>query len=223
MAARVGGLVGSPVGRRLHVAGDAQALAARLLVEALKAFPAPRLALAGGSAVAALDCGAIAAWDHLRLTWVDERVVPFDHPDSNRGAAWRTGLLTSPGLELPLVLDGERPETALARVVEALRTRFGNGLDVLLLGLGEDGHLASLFPGLGWGGSEPVIIVPNSPKAPALRLSLSLAFLQTAPRAILLATGEHKRKALERLLDGDPALPGVHLSDLDVVTDLRFP
>lgn len=208
------------MGRRFHVSAEPRAAASALLAEALAAFPAPRLALAGGSAVAALDRLHIPAWDHLRLTWVDERVVPFDHPDSNRGAAWRAGLLAPPGLELPLVRDGETPEAAAARTCAALRTAFGNGLDVLLLGMGEDGHIASLFPGQAWGGPNPVRIVLHSPKPPSLRLSLSLPFLQTARRAILLATGEGKREALQRLRDGDPALPAAHLSDLDVVTDL---
>lgn len=208
------------MGRRFHVSAEPQATASALLGEALVTFSAPRLALAGGSAAAALDRARIPAWDHLRLTWVDERVVPFDHPDSNRGAAWRAGLLTPPGLELALVLEGETPEAASARVGAALRTAFGNGLDVLLLGMGEDGHIASLFPGQAWGGPDPVRIVPHSPKPPSLRLSLSLPFLQTARRAILLATGEGKRKALQRLKAGDPTLPATHLPDLDVVTDL---
>jgi len=211
------------VGGLLHVAVDPRAEPARLLTEALNAFRSPRLAIPGGLASSALDRASIHAWDHLRLTWVDERMVPFDHPDSNRGGAWRADLLTAPGLELPLVRDGESPEAAASRASAALRTAFGNGLDVLLLGLGEDGHLASLFPGQVWHGPNPVLIVRNSPKPPALRLSLSLPFLQTAPRAILLATGEAKRRALGRLLNGDPALPGTHLADLDVVTDLSFP
>ncbi len=209
------------MGRRFHTSEDPRGLAARLLTEALATFQAPRLAIAGGSAASALDRHAIAAWDHLRLTWVDERVVPFDHPDSNRGAAWRSGLLTPPGLEMPLLKDDETAQEAAARVTAALRTAFGNGLDVLLLGIGEDGHFASLFPGHPWGGEVPVLIVPDSPKPPSLRLSLSLPFLQTASRAVLLATGEGKRESLRRLRTGDPSLPASHLSDLDVVTDLR--
>lgn len=207
--------------RRLHPAAAPAAFAGRLLAEALAAFRSPRLAIAGGSAVEVLRHLHGAPWDHLRLTWVDERVVPFDHADSNRGSAWRGGSLSTPGLELPLVVDGEAPETAAARTTAALQTAFGHGLDVLLLGLGEDGHIASLFPGHPWGGLGPVRVVPDSPKPPALRLTLTLPFLQTASHAVLLATGTAKRGAVERLMDGDPTLPATHLPELDVVTDLE--
>jgi 6-phosphogluconolactonase/glucosamine-6-phosphate isomerase/deaminase len=67
-----------------------------------------------------------------------------------------------------------------------------------------------------------VLVVQDSPKPPSLRLSLSLPFLQTASRAILLATGEAKRGVLLRLREGDPSLPAAHLPNLDVVTDLRL-
>jgi 6-phosphogluconolactonase len=145
------------------------------------------------------------------------------HADSNRGAAWRAGLLSRdapPGLELPLLLDGEFFEDARARVETALSLHFDDGLDVLLLGLGEDGHIASLFPGRPWDGPGPLLRVTDSPKPPSSRLTLSLPFLRTASRAILLATGPSKREALLRLLDGDPALPASHLPDLDVVVGL---
>jgi 6-phosphogluconolactonase len=210
------------VGRAFHATGDPVAAAAALLVQALAAFPAPRLAVAGGSAASALVPARIHSWGQLRLAWVDERVVPFDHPESNRGAAWRAGRMLPPGFELPLVEDGETAQEAAARASAALRTTFGNGLDVLLLGMGDDGHIASLFPGRPWAGAHPVLVVQDSPKPPSLRLSLSLPFLQTASRAILLATGEAKRGVLLRLREGDPSLPAAHLPNLDVVTDLRL-
>lgn len=210
------------MGRTFHAAGDPVAAAAALLVQALAAFPAPRLAVAGGSAASALDPARIHCWGQLRLTWVDERLVPFDHPESNRGAAWRSGRMVPPGLELPLLEDGETAQEAASRASDALRTTFGNGLDVLLLGMGEDGHIASLFPGRPWAGARPVLVVEDSPKPPSLRLSLSLPFLQTASRAILLANGEAKRGALLRLREGDPSLPAAHLPNLDAVTDLRL-
>lgn len=214
--------------RRFHQVSDPTALTARLLGEALSQVPAlrPRLAIAGGSASAALRQRDLdtSLWRRLCLTWVDERLVPARDEASNRGGAYRAGLLCAadpPGLELPLVLDDERAELAMRRVTRVLDEDFCGGLDVLLLGMGEDGHIASLFPGRAWEGPGPVLLVEDSPKPPSRRLSLSLPFLATAGRALLLALGESKRTALLRLRDGDPSLPASHLPDLDVITDLE--
>jgi 6-phosphogluconolactonase len=162
-------------------------------------------------------------WGRLRLTWVDERCVPFLDPDSNRGGAYRDGQLDPsdpPGLELPLYLDGETPVEACARVAAALRERFDGGLDALLLGMGEDGHIASLFPGRPFErvGGPPVFPVPDSPKPPRRRITLALSLLAAAESAVLLASGAGKREALERLAAGDPALPASALLSLTVVS-----
>jgi 6-phosphogluconolactonase len=158
----------------------------------------------------------------VRLTWVDERRVPFQDPDSNRGEAYRLGHLAAgdpPLLELPLYLDGETGDQACRRVAASLADDFGGGLDVLLLGLGEDGHSASLFPGRPWPGAS-VHPVEDSPKPPPGRITLGLSLLRTAPAAVLLTLGQGKAAALGRLLQGDPALPASALPDLLVVTDL---
>jgi len=187
-----------------------------------------RLAVAGGSAapvLGALRSGlAREVWQRLLLTWVDERCVPFADPQSNRGAAYRDGLLDPgdpPGLELPLYLDGETPPEACARVAAQLGGAFQDGLDALLLGMGEDGHIASLFPGRPFGRirNPPVFPVPDSPKPPRRRITLALSLLARAECAVLVASGAAKRAALERLAAGDPALPASALRGLTVVSD----
>lgn len=209
------------------VRSDDPAIAAsELLVEAISRVPdAPRLAIPGGSAVAALGptrekLGR--AWAHVRLTWVDERCVPLADAESNRGSAYRAGALDAdapPALELPLFLDGETGAEAVARVESALDRGFGGALDVLLLGMGEDGHVASLFPGRATAGAR-VAHVTASPKPPPERITLTRSFLGTAGETILLAAGESKRAALSRLLRGDATLPAQGLAGLAVVTDL---
>jgi 6-phosphogluconolactonase len=214
-------------------APDPAAAAAALLTHRLEQVDAQRgcarLAVAGGSAMAALGQVrrglAPGVWGRVRLTWVDERCCPFADPESNRGGAYRDGHLdpgNPPALELPLYLDGETPQGAGSRVASALAGPFQGGLDLLLLGMGEDGHIASLFPGQPWrgGGGEPAFAVLASPKPPPRRITLALDFLAAA-EGILLAAGEGKRSALERLLRRDPALPGSALPDLTVVTDLE--
>ena len=83
-----------------------------------------------------------------------------------------------------------------------------------------DGHVASLFPGREPTASGVVAFVPDSPKPPARRLTLTRAALGRARRTLLFATGESKREALERLAQCDPALPATGLPGLVVVTDV---
>ena len=208
-------------------AGPAAELLVQLLAEADRQLGRARLAVAGGSVAGLL--GAVrrglpaGVWGRLALTWVDERCVPLADPQSNRGAAYREGHLDPaepPALELPLYLDGETPPEACARVAAALRGPFQGALDVLLLGMGEDGHIASLFPGRPFErtGSPPVFAVPDSPKPPPRRITLALSMLATAESAVLVASGPGKRAALERLAQGDPALPASGLGGLTVMT-----
>jgi len=194
-----------------------------------RARGAARLAIPGGSALAALGAARPRLreiWPRLRLTWVDERRVPLAHAASNRGAAYRAGWAgglgagRTPGQELPLFLDGERGEDAVARVEAGLAEIFDGALDVSLLGMGEEGHVASLFPGWSAPPGARVALVASSPKPPPERITLTRSMLDTACCSILLAVGEAKRPALTRLLAGDPTVPAHGLPGLTVVTDL---
>ena len=202
-------------------------VAAGLICEALKDLSHPRLAVAGGSAAGALGLARKALgprWQQMRLTWVDERQVPFGSPESNRGEAYRLADLDPkdpPALELPLFLDGETASEASQRVEDALHRDFKSGLDFLLLGMGEDGHIASLFPGRPWP-KGLVHEVEDSPKPPSRRISLGLELLGRTP-AVLVVLGATKADALGRLLRGDQALPASHSSHITVVTDLKIP
>lgn len=221
---------------QLIVTREPEQEVARRLVDALvaadRAQPGgARLAIAGGSAVRALRAAREAlpgqVWARTRLTWVDERCVPFASGDSNRGEAHRSGALDDaapPAVELALVLDGESVAQALARAGAALRELFGGALDVTLLGMGPDGHIASLFPRASRFEEVPsealVRHVADAPKPPPSRLTLTRALLTTAKVQVLFAAGEGKRQALERLVSGDRALPAVGLGGLVIVTDV---
>ena len=138
-------------------------------------------------------------------------------PDSNRGAL---RVEPRPGRELPLYLDGEIPLEAVSRVRRALAADFDGALDVVVLGMGADGHVASLFPGrppL----PELAALVTDSPKTPAQRITLTRAMLATAQRTILVAAGAEKRTALTGLASGDASLPATGLPGLVVCTDQR--
>jgi len=205
--------------------------AAAAVVTALQksANASPRLAISGGSALVTLGLVrqqlSLAEWRKVRLTWVDERCVPFDDLQSNRGQAHRNGHLSvdqPPAQELALYLDGESQAAACERVTRALGAEFDGALDVLLLGMGEDGHIASLFPGFPQlGATEVVVAVGNSPKPPPNRITLTLPMLRSVP-AILIAQGTAKRDALAQLKRREQTLPAAQLERVTVVTDQRL-
>jgi 6-phosphogluconolactonase len=206
----------------------ADAAGARVAAALLAAGDRARLAIPGGSALAAMPAVLRAlperARRRLRLTWVDERCVDPDDPASNHGAARRAGLVPDDlAAALPLWQAGDDPTAAQTRVAAGLARDFAGGLDVALLGLGEDGHVASLFPGHpALQAAGPVAYLADAPKPPPRRMTLTLDCLRRAGLAVLLALGEGKRAALTRLLRRDPALPTSSLERLIVVTDLEI-
>lgn len=159
-------------------------------------------------------------WGSVFVYWSDERQVPLDDPASNYAMA-KAALLDHvpipPEQVFPLVGD---PTPALRRVPAdaAGRPRF----DVIHLGLGDDGHTASLFPG------SPalqearalVAVVHDAPKPPRERLSLTLPVINAARAVLFMVQGASKREALARVRNHDPALPASHV--LPVGGELRF-
>lgn len=185
-----------------------------------------RLAIPGGSALAAATTARAALgadFERVQLTWVDERCVDAADPESNRGAAERAGLLGPdhpPRRSVPLYADGETPHDAVARARDELRAVFDSALDVALLGLGEDGHVASLFPGRFDREAEASVLhVPDSPKPPADRISLGWRMLATARTCVVAAAGASKRSALAAVVAGDRRLPATGLRGLVLVSD----
>lgn len=225
-------------GPRVIRSDDPVWLAATRLADAVAAVDrargATRLAIPGGSALEVLKPAREALggiWSRVRLTWVDERCVSEHEDASNRGTAYRRGILDEkdpPADELPLHLDGESGETSVVRVEAGITRRFDDALDVVLLGMGADGHVASLFPGFAPPAGARVAYVRCAPKPPAERITLTQRLLATAGGVVLVATGETKRAALERLVRGDPELPArallaaVGAGVLTVVTDLSL-
>lgn len=147
-------------------------------------------------------------WDRVHVFWGDERSVPPEHPDSNYGMARRT-LLEPAGVPDSNVhrMPGECPNAEGANVYEqALEQFFGDGLsfDVLHLGMGDDGHTASLFPGSPALGERDRRVVPTqAPPGMAVhdRLSLTLPTLAQARLCLVAAAGAGKREAFGHVLD----------------------
>lgn len=173
------------------------------------------IALAGGRTperAYELLAGIEGSWKHVHLWLGDERCVPDGHPESNAQMV-RDSLYAHARAEPPLlhaVPMPEQPEDAAW--LYGLRVRDevpGEVFDIVLLGMGPDGHTASLFPGHpGLRATEaPCIAVRDSPKPPPERVTLTLPVLRRARYTLLLVTGAEKSAALARALDGDPTVP----------------
>jgi 6-phosphogluconolactonase len=145
-------------------------------------------------------------WNVVHLFWSDERLVPQDDPDSNVGTA-RAILAPLPLLPENIHPPDTRPGDAdvVAGRYETELERF-DPLDAVVLGLGEDGHVASLFPGSSSLEESPRLVagVRDSPKPPPVRITMTLAAIHRARAVHVLVAGEAKREALFRALHESP-------------------
>ncbi len=212
----------------IHVVADPGPVAGRLIREALAARTAhtgrARLGLSGGSSP-----GPVFEWlrDNLRpeiypslwITWVDERHLPvaagggaggYDRRSNIRLAyeAWLEAAPRNPACILPMCA-GAGLDDDLATFRAAFDAEFAGHLDVVLLGAGPDGHIASLFPGRPEIDERGVkaLAVRGSPKPPPERITLALPVLEAVDRAVLVAKGDGKADVLARAWAGDASLP----------------
>ena len=213
----------------------AQAAAARIvarLLDAQVARGSASLVLTGGRGGDAVhralrDCPARAAvdWSQVDIWWGDERFLPHGDPQRNETQA-RAALLDALALDPARVHpmpasdgpDGDDPEGAAARYAEQLAQASQPArlpyFDLLMLGVGEDGHVASTFPEHPAAyDTRPVTAVRGSPKPPPVRITLTLPTLNKAAEVWLIATGTEKAKVVGIALSecekrGECEMPG---------------
>ena len=167
-----------------------------------------RLGLSGGRTPASLYRRLAADrrvnWSLVQIFFSDERAVPPEHPDSNFRMA-RECLIDPAGIPPPNVhrMKGEYPDLEVA-VVE-YEAHFDRPLDLLILGVGEDGHTASIFPGspLAEERVRRVAAVEDAPRPPPRRLTLTARALLEAAEVMVLATGAGKAAAVAAALEGE--------------------
>jgi len=213
----------------IEIVKDLEALSARaaeLIADRIRTGRDPfRLALSGGSTPRGcyrhLAHLAQVPWEKVEIYLGDERFVPHDHPDSNyrmiRQTLLASGAVT-PRAIFAVPADGV-PQDAASAYEEILRQQYGASrlrtdlplFDLQLLGLGEDGHTASLLPG------EPVleererwvVVVPEGRREP--RITLTYPALESSRLTVFLASGAAKREMVTRARAGDPTIPAGRL------------
>jgi 6-phosphogluconolactonase len=221
---------------RIDVSADFEALAHRVaqwIVDLACATPGRfSIALSGGSTpkrlyqlLAATPLVEAMPWERVHLFWGDDRFVPRDDPNSNYAMARDAMIAHVPippdnvhGIEV----EGS-PDSAAQHYEKTLQAYYGSNtldparplFDIVLLGMGPDGHTASLFPG------KPalkekhrwVVGVPEPGLNPFVpRVSLTFPALDSAKSVAFVTAGADKTTMMRRVLSGDPELPSAHVA-----------
>jgi 6-phosphogluconolactonase len=170
-----------------------------------------RLGLSGGGteiatyrALAELNAERPLDWSRVDVLFADERAVPPDHPDSNYGRV-REVLLDAVGIPAQRVHRIRGELDVLAQAADEYESHLVEPLDVLTLGIGPDGHTASIFPG------KPTVMervrramaVTDSPKPPARRITATPRVIREARMVMVLVAGVAKSHAVMQALEGD--------------------
>ncbi|HSO64290.1 MAG TPA: 6-phosphogluconolactonase [Ornithinibacter sp.] len=227
----------------------ADAAAARLVVAVVDAQAArgvAQVSMTGGSmgsqvvrSLAAEPARHAVDWSRVHVWWGDERYLPAGDADRNDTQNDEAGLATL-GLDPDHVHRVAGPDTSAsaedsARAYEAaLRAHGGGAFDVMVLGVGPDGHVASLFPHHPAAGRADAIAIAvhDSPKPPPTRVSLTRECLERSRQVWFLVSGADKADAVRRGVGGAPfeTTPAAHvhgsertlwLLDTDAATDLE--
>jgi 6-phosphogluconolactonase len=223
--------MGQAIGR-IEILPDPLALARQvaewMTVAALAAKGPFRVSLSGGSTPKTLY-GLLASdefksrfpWRLVSWYWGDERFVPYDHPDSNYRMTREAMLAKAPVPPeniYPVPADGT-PEDAARRYERTLQEAYGAAtfdparplFDVTLLGLGPDGHTASLLPG------EPVLeerkrwVAAVSHGRPEIRITMTYPAIESSRRVAFLVAGREKAAILRAIRAGDSEVPAARV------------
>jgi len=208
----------------VHVGRDPDGVAALAAAEvratlaaALEERGIALLALAGGSTPRRLYAALAASrrrlrpdWSRVEFFWTDERMVAADDPASNYRLARETLLepLAVAGARIHRIHGEERPDSEARRYAAEVAARVSGTpprFDLVLLGVGADGHTASIFPATPSPAAREWVVASATPDPPAARVSLTLAVLNAARAVFFLAQGRAKAAIVARVLGGDEA------------------
>lgn len=160
-------------------------------------------------------------WDRIHWFWGDERFVPWDHPDSNYGMvhAALLGRVPVPPGNIHGIPTNGTPADAAAAYERVLKSYYGSEsldptrplFDVVILGLGPDGHTASLIPGTSVLQERHRWVAEVIGGRPEPRITLTYPALESSRHTAFLVAGADKLEMLSRALAGDQALPAARI------------
>ena len=208
----------------LAVSAAAAAWVAAKLGDAVRARGRASFVVSGGSTPRILyqllgtQFKELVPWPAVHVFWGDERYVPHDDSRSNYRLVKETLLdrITLPIGQVHVMPTHLAEPSAAARDYESTLTRFFSGgppvFDVVLLGIGEDGHTASVFPGSPAMTSTQAVMAVTAPAEPSTRLTLTLPVIAGARRIGVLVVGQGKARALAATVAGDADTPAAALA-----------
>lgn len=172
------------------------------------------VALSGGSTPNAIyssleKLGSTIDWSRVHLFWGDERSVPPDHPDNNYRAAMNSGLqnLPIPDKQIHRMIAEKNIEREAENYEAAIR-RESTGkasFDLVMLGIGEDGHIASLFPNTaGLHESSRWVIANQVPQKNTIRMTITYPCIRAAKAVVIYALGKSKQTIISEVLHSPP-------------------
>ena len=158
-------------------------------------------------------------WEKVHLFWSDERSVFPDDPESNYRMAMEAGFANMPLLpqhihrmiaEKDIEAEAHRYETEMKRILD------DQALDLVMLGMGEDGHTASLFPGTAALEAHGRLCVANHiPQKKTWRMTLTLECINAAAHIVVYVIGSNKKEMLHHVFNTPPKLPCQHVGTVD--------
>ena len=169
-------------------------------------------------------------WDKVHVFSVDERLVPYNDPENNFRLikSGLSGFIPKKNFH-PFILEDNKEKICLKKYEDEIK-KFNGLYDILVVSIGEDGHIGSLFPNHPSikDKSDFYIIVENSPKPPTRRMSISTNMVLRSEACVNLITGIQKKYALTKLLEDDfnyidcPAKLTLKIPESFVFTDINL-